>query len=136
MRMASLSWALCIGLPMANIYLGSGNGFNRNQQEFYGASLSILGGGIFNHDDIPIESRSILEGYYQLALSCGEDWASFSHILVILDQNPHGCPFNLLLSERCMILRPEEGTREYMDTNGSLTDGHSSDEDYSLSGNE
>ena len=41
-----------------------------------GASLSILNGGIFNHDDIPIEFRSILEGEYELTLSCGRDWVS------------------------------------------------------------
>ena len=34
-----------------------------------------------------------------------------------------------------MLLRPLESTGEDMDTNGSLTDGHSSDEDYSFSGN-
>ena len=38
-----------------------------------GASLGILNGGTFNHDDIPIEFRSILEGEYELALSCGRD---------------------------------------------------------------
>ena len=122
MRMVSLSWALRIELPMPKIYPGSGSGFNRIQ----------LNGGIFNHDDIPIEFQSILEGEYELTSSCGEDWVSFSYLLVIMDQNPH----RLLLSERCMLLRPAEGTREDMDTNGSLTDGHSSDEACSLSGDE
>ena len=103
---------------------------------FVGASLSILNGGIFNHDDIPIEFRSILEGEYELTLSCGRDWVRFSHISVILDQNPYGHPYTLHLTERCISLRPDEGTGEYMDTDGSLTNGHSSDEDYSLSGNE
>ena len=100
-----------------------------------GASLRILNGGIFNHDDIPIEFQSILEGEYEVTSSCGQDWVSFSHISVIMDQNPNVHPFTLLLTERCMLLRPDEGTREDVDTNGSLTDGHSSDEDYSLSDN-
>ena len=52
-----------------------------------GASLSILNGGIFNHDDIPIEFRNILEGEYELTSSCGEDYLS-----VIMDQSPHGHP--------------------------------------------
>ena len=99
---------------------------------FVGSSLSILNGGIFNHDDISIEFRSILEGEYELASSCGRDWVSFSHISVILDQNPYGHAFTLLLAERHMLLRTDEDTGEYMDTDGSLADGHSSDEDYSL----
>ena len=73
------------------------------------ASLSILNGGIFNHD-IPIEFRSILDGEYELTLSCGEAWVGFSHISVILDQNPYGHLFTLLLPERCILLRPLEGT--------------------------
>ena len=101
-----------------------------------GASLSILNGGIFNHDDIPIEFRSILEGQYELTSSCGEDWVSFSYLSVIMDQNPHGHPFSLLLTERCQLVRPAKGNREDMDTDGSLTNGQSSDEDYSLTDSE
>ena len=33
---------------------------------FISASLSIHNGGIFNHDDIPIKRRNILEGEYEL----------------------------------------------------------------------
>ena len=91
---------------------------------FMGASLSILNGGIFNHDDIPIEFRSILEGEYELTSSCGEDWVSFSYLSVIMDQNLHGCPFTLLLTERRLLVRQ------------SLTNGQSSDEDYSLTDSE
>ena len=80
MSMVSLSWAIWIEFPMPSIYPGSGSGFNRNQKGFsMGASLSILNGDIFNHDDIPIEFWSILEGEYELTLSCGEDSVSFSH---------------------------------------------------------
>ena len=97
---------------------------------FIGASLSILNGGIFNHDDIPIEFRSILDGEYELTSSCGEDWVNFSYLTVIMDQSPHGYPFTLLLTERHMLVRPGKGNREGMDTDGSLTDRQSSDEDY------
>ena len=101
-----------------------------------GASLSILNGGIFNHDDFPIEFRSILEGQYELTSSCGEDWVSFSYLSVIMDQNPHGHPFSLLLTERCQLVGAAKGNREDMDTDGSLTNGQSSDEDYSLTDSE
>ena len=88
---------------------------NEPEGIFMGASLSIHNGGIFNYDDIPIEFRSILEGQYELTSSCGEDWVSFSHISVILDKNPHGHLFTLLLTERPMLLRPLEDSREDMD---------------------
>ena len=101
-----------------------------------GASLSVLNGGIFNHHDIPMEFSNILEGEYELTSSCGEDWVSFSYLSVIMDQNPYGHPFTLLLTERHLLLRPPEGNGDNMDTDGSLTHGQSSDEDYSLAGNE
>ena len=44
-----------------------------------------------------------------------------------------------LLTKGHMMLRPDKCTRgdgEYMDTDGSSADDHSSYEDYSLSGNE
>ena len=101
-----------------------------------GASLSILNGSIFNHDDIPIEFRSILDQKYELTSSGGEDWVSFSYLSVIMDQNPHGHPFTLLVTENHLLVRPAKGNREDMDTDGSLTDGQSSDEDYSLTDGE
>ena len=101
-----------------------------------GVSLGILNGGIFNHNDIPIECRNILEGEYELTSSCGEDWVSFSYLSVIMDHTPHGHPFTLLLTERNLLVRPAEGNRGEMDIDGSLTDGHSSDEDYSLTDSE
>ena len=128
MRMVSLLWTLYIE-PWIREWL---------QQDpdgiFMGASLSILNGGIFNHDDILIECRNILEGEYELTSSCGEDW--FSYLSVIMDHTPHGHPFTLLLTERCLLVRPVEGNRDEMVTDGSLTHGHSSDEDYSLADSE
>ena len=103
---------------------------------FMGASLSILNGSIFNQDDTPIEFRSILDQKYELTSSGGEDWVSFSYLSVIMDQNPHGHPFTLLLTEKHLLVRPAKGNREDMDTDGSLTDGQSSDEDYSLTDGE
>ena len=103
---------------------------------FMGTSLSIFNVGIFNHDDIPIEFRSILEGEYELTSSCGDDWVSFSYLSVIMDQNPHEYPFTLLLTEQWLLVRPAKGNREGMDTDGSLTNGKSSDEDYSLTDSE
>ena len=103
-----------------------------------GVSLSILNGGIFNHDDLHIV-LSILQGDYEVASSNGRNQESFYHILVILGQNPYGPPYTLLLMKGHMLLRPDEGTRgdgEYMDTDSSSTDDDSSDGDYSLSGNQ
>ena len=49
-----------------------------------------------------------------------------------MDHTPHGHPFTLLLIKRNLLVRPAEGNRDEMDTDGSLIDGHSSGEDYSL----
>ena len=44
---------------------------------FVGVALSILNGGIVNHDDIPIEFRSILEGEYEVTSSYGRNQENF-----------------------------------------------------------
>ena len=53
-----------------------------------------------------------------------------------MDKDPHGYPFAMLLTERCLLSRQAKGTGEDMDTDGSLTDGQSSDGNYSLAGDE
>ena len=53
--------------------------------------------------------------------------------------NPYGPAYTLLFTKRHMLSRPDEGTRDHgesIDTDCASTNDHSSDEDYSLSGDE
>ena len=59
MSKVSLSWVSVKGSPCPVYTLGQGMASTGTRRNFCGASLSILNGGIFNHDDIPIEFRSI-----------------------------------------------------------------------------
>ena len=104
---------------------------------FCGVSLSILNVGIFNHDDLPTEWRSILEGEYEVTSSYRRNWESLYHISVVLGWNPYGPPYTLIFTKGHMLLRQEKGTGgvgEYINPDGSSTDECSFDEDYSLSG--
>ena len=62
MRLVSLSWALYIE-PHAQYIPWIREWVQQDPDGiFMGASLGILDGGIFDHDDIPIECRNILKG--------------------------------------------------------------------------
>ena len=73
-----------------------------NEGIFVGVSLSILNGGMFNDDDLPIQCRSVLNGEYEVALSYGRNWESFYHISVILDLDPYA-PYTLAIPQQMAI---------------------------------
>ena len=100
------------------------------EEIFVGVSLSLLSGGIFPIDDIPVEFRSIVDPDHEIELRSGSGWERYFHISAVLNQSPTGPLYTLMLIMRHTWLRPEE------DTDGYPTDDHSSGEDYSLSGDE
>ena len=56
-----LSWDTIRGISMHRIYPGLWHGFKGTRRGFVGISFSILNGGIFPIDDIPVNFRNILE---------------------------------------------------------------------------
>ena len=95
---------------------------------FVGVSLSLLNGGILTIGDIPDEFGSILKQDHETESRSGSDWESFFHISAVLKQSPTGSLYTHMLIMRHTWLRREKGN------DGYPTDDHSSDEDYSLSG--
>ena len=89
-----------------------------------GVSLSLLNGGIFPINDIPVEFSSILEYQHEIELISGSDWESSFHISAVLNQSQTGPLYTIMLIMRHTWLRPEEGT------DGYPTNHHSSHEDY------
>ena len=60
----------------------------------------------------------------------GSEWESSLHISAVMNQSPTGPLYTLMLIMRHIWLRPEGGS------DGYPTNDHSSDEDYSLYGDE
>ena len=99
---------------------------------FVGVSLSLLNAGIFPIDGIPDDFRSIIEQEHEIELRSGSDRESSFHISAVLNQSPTGPLYTLMLIMRHTWLRPEEGIGMFDDS--YPTNNHSSNEDYSLSG--
>ena len=116
-------WDISRGLSMCRIYPGLWHGFIGNQK---GVSLSLRNGGIFPNDDITNEFRSILEWEHEVESKSGSDWKSSFHISAVLNESPTGPLYTLMLIVRHTWLRSGEVSVLFGD--------HSSDEDYSLSG--
>ena len=51
---------------MHRIYPGLLHGFKGTRRGFVGISFSILNGGIFRIDDIPVEFRNIIEKEHEI----------------------------------------------------------------------
>ena len=65
-----------------------------------GVSLSLLNGGIFPINDIPVEFSSILEYQHEIELISGSDWESSFHISAVLNQSPTGPLYTIVLIMR------------------------------------
>ena len=102
------------------------------EEMIVGVSLSLLNGGIFPIDDIPDEFRSILEWEHEIELISGSDWESSFHISAVLNESPTGPLYTLMLIMRDTWLQSGQGSR--LLEGGYTTHDHSSDKDYSLSG--
>ena len=104
----------------------------RTRTDDCGVSLSLPNGGIFPIDDIPDDFRSIVEWEHEIELISGSDWESSFHVPAILNQTPTRPLYTLMLIMRDTWLQSGQGSRLF--DNGYTTDDHSSDKDYSLSG--
>ena len=97
--------------------------------------MSLLNGDIFDDDDFPVGSRSVLDWFYQVYSSDGHNRAAFDCLSVIENPDPSGPQYTLLLTEGQVCLRSSEvaGDEEYMHADDSSTENDSSDEEYSSS---
>ena len=50
--------------------------------------MSILNGNLFDDDDLPIASKSVLYWYYEVSLSYGQNRAAFDCISIIVNPAP------------------------------------------------
>ena len=98
----------------------------------------MFNGDMFDDGDLPVEYGGVLDGHYEITLSYGRNRVSFYCISVVLDPDPYGPCYTLLLTKGHAFLRTKEGTGdgEYMYANDSSTEDDSSDENYSLSDDE
>ena len=56
---------------------------------FVGISLSMLNGDLFDDDDLPVGCRSVLDHYYEVAMSYGRNRMTFYCMSVIVDLDPY-----------------------------------------------
>ena len=57
---------------------------------YVGVSMSILNGDLFDDDDHPVGSRSVLDWFYEVSSSYGRNRATFDCLSVFENPDPSG----------------------------------------------